>query len=63
VRRILARLCLFKIAESLGGVESLVEPLAVMTHASISKQERKKAGLDDGLIRLSLGIGHLLDLL
>ena len=62
-RRVLARLRLFKIAESLGGVESLVELPAVMTHASIPKQERKKAGLDDGLIRLSVGIEHLQDLL
>jgi cystathionine beta-lyase/cystathionine gamma-synthase len=54
---------LFKIAESLGGVESLVELPAVMTHASIPKQERKKAGLDDGLIRLSVGIEHHQDLL
>jgi cystathionine gamma-synthase/cystathionine gamma-lyase len=62
-RRVLARLRLFKIAESLGGVESLVELPAVMTHASIPKQERKKAGLDDGLIRLSVGIEHHQDLL
>ena len=47
------------ITESLGGVESF----AVMTHASIPKPERKKAGLDDGLIRLSVGIEHLQDLL
>ena len=58
-RRVLARLRLFKIAESLDGVELP----AVLTHASIPKQERKKAGLDDGLIRLSVGIEHLQDLL
>ena len=52
----LARMRLFKIAESLGSVESLVELPAVMTHASIPKQEHKKAGLDDGLIRLSVGV-------
>ena len=62
-RRVLGRLRLFKIAESLGGVESLVELPAVMTHASIPKEERKKAGLDDGLIRLSVGIEHVQDLL
>ena len=62
-RRVLGRLRLFKIAESLGGVESLVELPAVMTHASIPKEERKKAGLDDGLIRLSVGIEHIQDLL
>lgn len=55
-RRVLSRLRLFKIAESLGGVESLVELPAVMTHASIPVEERKKAGLADGLIRLSVGI-------
>jgi cystathionine gamma-lyase len=62
-RRVLARLRLFKIAESLGGVESLVELPAIMTHASIPKEERKRAGLDDGLIRLSVGIEHVQDLL
>jgi cystathionine beta-lyase/cystathionine gamma-synthase len=62
-RRVLARLRLFKIAESLGGVESLVELPAVMTHASIPKGERKRAGLEDGLIRLSVGVEDLEDLL
>jgi cystathionine beta-lyase/cystathionine gamma-synthase len=62
-RRILARLHLFTIAESLGGVESLVELPAVMTHASIPKQERRRAGLEDGLIRLSVGIENVEDLL
>src|SRR5918999_1904021 len=62
-RRILARLQVFKIAESLGGVESLVELPAIMTHASIPKEERKKAGLDDGLIRLSVGIEDVKDLI
>ena len=61
-RRILARLQVFKIAESLGGVESLVELPAIMTHASIPKEERKKAGLDDGLIRLSVGVEDIEDL-
>jgi cystathionine beta-lyase/cystathionine gamma-synthase len=62
-RRVLTRLKIFKIAESLGGVESLVELPAIMTHASIPKGERKKAGLDDGLIRLSIGIEHVDDLI
>jgi cystathionine gamma-lyase len=62
-RRVLTRLHLFKIAESLGGVESLVELPAIMTHASIPKEEREKAGLYDGLIRLSVGIEHIQDLL
>ena len=62
-RRVLGRLKIFKIAESLGGVESLVELPAVMTHASIPKEERKKSGLDDGLIRLSVGIEDIDDLI
>jgi cystathionine gamma-lyase len=62
-RRALTRLHIFKIAESLGGVESLVELPAIMTHASIPKEEREKAGLYDGLIRLSVGIEHIQDLL
>jgi cystathionine beta-lyase/cystathionine gamma-synthase len=62
-RRVLSRLRIFKIAESLGGVESLVELPAVMTHASIPKDERKRAGLEDGLIRLSIGIENLEDLI
>jgi cystathionine gamma-lyase len=62
-RRVLGRLKIFKIAESLGGVESLVELPAIMTHASIPKDERQKAGLEDGLIRLSVGIEDVEDLL
>jgi cystathionine gamma-lyase len=62
-RRALRRLRIFKIAESLGGVESLVELPAVMTHASIPQAERQKAGLDNGLIRLSVGIEDPRDLL
>ncbi len=54
---------LFTLAESLGGVESLVEVPASMTHASIPPEERKKSGLSDGLVRLSVGIEHVDDLL
>jgi cystathionine gamma-lyase len=54
---------LFTLAESLGGVESLVEVPASMTHASIPAEERRKAGLSDGLVRLSVGIEHVDDLL
>ncbi|NJN14347.1 MAG: PLP-dependent transferase [Planctomycetes bacterium] len=53
---------LFSLAESLGGVESLIEHPASMTHASIPAEERRKAGLADGLIRLSVGIEDLADL-
>lgn len=53
----------FTLAESLGGVESLVEVPPIMTHASIPAEERRKAGLNDGLVRLSVGIEHIDDLL
>jgi cystathionine beta-lyase/cystathionine gamma-synthase len=62
-RQCLSRMQIFKIAESLGGVESLVELPAVMTHASIPKAERQRSGLADGLIRLSVGIEDAQDLL
>ncbi|MCR9247596.1 MAG: cystathionine gamma-synthase [bacterium] len=61
-KRFCSRLEVFALAESLGGVESLVDHPASMTHASIPKKERKKAGLEDGLIRLSVGIEDLDDL-
>ncbi len=54
---------LFILAESLGGVESLVCHPASMTHASIPEDVRKKIGLSDGLVRLSVGVEHLDDLL
>jgi cystathionine beta-lyase/cystathionine gamma-synthase len=53
----------FSLAESLGGVESLVDHPASMTHASIPAAERRRAGLDDGLIRLSVGIEAAEDLI
>jgi cystathionine gamma-lyase len=62
-RRVARSFSIFKIAESLGGVESLVELPAIMTHASIPKEERKKSGLNDGLIRLSVGIENIEDLI
>ncbi|SIR01437.1 Cystathionine beta-lyase/cystathionine gamma-synthase [Haladaptatus litoreus] len=52
----------FTLAESLGGVESLIEQPATMTHAAIPKEERLAAGLSDGLIRASVGIEHADDL-
>lgn len=61
--RILERLRLFTLAESLGGVESLAEHPASMTHASIPPERRAALGLDDGLIRLSVGIEECRDLL
>jgi cystathionine beta-lyase/cystathionine gamma-synthase len=55
-RRVAERVRLFALAESLGGVESLLDCPAIMTHASIPAEERRKAGLEDGLLRLSVGI-------
>ncbi|MCD2203488.1 cystathionine gamma-synthase [Halobacterium sp. KA-6] len=52
----------FTLAESLGGVESLIEQPAAMTHAAIPKEEREAAGLTDPLIRASIGIEHVDDL-
>ena len=54
---------LFSLAESLGGVESLINHPATMTHASIPREERIKNGLADGLIRLSVGIEDVDDLI
>lgn len=59
----LQKLKLFALAESLGGVESLAGHPATMTHASIPKPEREKAGLSDSLIRLSVGIENVEDLI
>ena len=54
---------LFSLAESLGGVESLINHPASMTHASIPREERIKNGLSDSLIRLSVGVEDFEDLL
>ena len=61
-RRFLERVRLFTLAESLGGVESLAEHPAIMTHASVPAEIRKELGIDDGLIRLSVGIEDVGDL-
>jgi cystathionine gamma-lyase len=61
-RRVLERCHLFALAESLGGVESLIEHPAIMTHASIPPANRKKLGISDGLIRLSVGVEDVADL-
>ncbi|GAA4846752.1 cystathionine gamma-synthase [Algivirga pacifica] len=53
---------LFTLAESLGGIESLIEHPAIMTHASVPPEVRKEIGIDDGLVRLSVGIEDLDDL-
>jgi len=61
-KRFLARCELFTLAESLGGVESLIEHPAIMTHASVPPEKRKILGIEDGFIRLSVGIEHVDDL-
>ncbi len=60
-RRFLEACEVFTLAESLGGVESLIEHPALMTHASIPAEQRAQLGIGDGLIRLSVGIEHLDD--
>jgi len=61
-KRMLERCELFALAESLGGVESLIEHPAIMTHASVPVAIRKRLGISDGLIRLSVGVEDLADL-
>ncbi|MBL0222944.1 MAG: PLP-dependent transferase [Xanthomonadales bacterium] len=61
-RRMLERCHLFALAESLGGVESLIEHPAIMTHASVPPANRKKLGISDGLVRLSVGVEDVVDL-
>jgi cystathionine gamma-lyase len=63
VKTFLGKLRLFSLAESLGGVESLVEHPALMTHASVPVEDRLKVGITDSLIRLSVGIEDLDDLI
>jgi cystathionine gamma-lyase len=62
-KRFLERVKLFTLAESLGGVESLIEHPAIMTHASIPAENRKALGIHDNLVRVSVGIEDLSDLL
>ena len=62
-RRFLESCRIFTLAESLGGVESLIEHPALMTHATIPAEQRAAIGIDDGLVRLSVGIEHVADLI
>ena len=61
--KMLERCELFALAESLGGVESLIEHPAIMTHASIPAEKRAELGMSDGLIRLSVGVEDVADLI
>ena len=62
VRRFLENTHLFSLAESLGGVESLIEHPAIMTHGSIPPEQRRALGIDDALVRLSVGVEDVEDL-
>jgi cystathionine gamma-lyase len=61
--KIASSFSVFSLAESLGGVESLINHPATMTHASIPKEERERVGVVDNLLRLSVGIEHIDDLI
>jgi cystathionine beta-lyase/cystathionine gamma-synthase len=63
VTKFLSALKIFTLAESLGGVESLIEHPATMTHAAIPEKHRQKIGIDDGLVRISVGIEDPEDLI
>ena len=62
-KRLMTRTKLFLCAESLGGFESLMNHPAIMTHASIEPEKRRKLGITDGLVRLSVGVEHVDDLI
>jgi cystathionine gamma-lyase len=62
-RRFLENTHLFSLAESLGGVESLINHPAIMTHGSIPKEMREKLGITDSLVRLSVGVESVRDLI
>jgi len=62
-RRFLERVRVFSLGESLGGVESLIEHPAIMTHATIPPENRAKLGITDGLVRFSVGIEDVSDLI
>jgi cystathionine beta-lyase/cystathionine gamma-synthase len=63
MEQVVKRITLFALAESLGGVESLLGHPASMTHASVPREMRERMGLTDSLIRLSVGIEDVEDLL
>jgi cystathionine gamma-lyase len=62
-RRMLERCKLFALAESLGGVESLISHPAIMTHASVPADRRQRLGISDSLVRLSVGVEAVEDLI
>jgi cystathionine beta-lyase/cystathionine gamma-synthase len=62
-KRLLDHVAVWSLAESLGGVESLISHPASMTHASVPAERRRELGLSDGMVRLSVGIEDVEDLL
>ena len=62
-KKLLKNVKVFTVAESLGGVESLIEHPSSMTHASVPKEERERIGVTDSLIRLSVGLEDVEDLI
>ena len=62
-KKVLEKVKIFSLAESLGGVESLIEHPAIMTHASIPQAQREALGVSDGMIRLSVGLEDVQDLI
>ena len=62
-KKVVSKTELFTLAESLGGVESLIGHPSTMTHASIPREERLKSGVVDSLIRLSVGVEDVTDLI
>jgi len=60
---VLERVRLFTLAESLGGTDSLIEHPAIMTHASVPAEQRSALGIGDSLVRLSIGIEDVDDLM
>ena len=61
-KSVINNLKLSTFATSLGGVETIVQPVALMTHATLSAADRAKAGISDGLLRISVGIEHVDDI-
>ncbi len=63
VNSVLQNVKIFSVAESLGGIESLICHPATMTHASMSREQKEKAGINERVIRLSVGIEYIDDLI
>ncbi len=62
-KKLLEKVSVFSLAESLGGVESLISHPASMTHASVPAEQRRELGITDGLARISVGVEYVKDLI